>query len=650
MNKIFKLFMSFAVLALAFSACTPEEEELGAIDVSSGELVEGSAFTIEHDAENPNIVYLKSLMDSRYKPLWSHPQGRSQEKEVKLEIAFPGTYEVVFGVMTRGGIVYGDTATFEVAEMYPGFIEHPMWAMIAGGAGESKTWYLDLDAEGVSRYFLGPMYFFRSWYTWDGLHTPDGENYLDAEVWNWEEAIEPTVDREGEVRSGAPMPGVAAWYWTADWPGNQWMADAADFGTMTFSLQNSAKVIVDQEDYGLGRHEGTFLLDTDNHMIKFTDARPLHDVNRDGDDVEWYDVRILYLNEHAMQLGVVPNADNAAMTVYNYISEEYRDNWTPGEEEEPEPPYEGDANADLTTSTTTTKKWALSMDNPYDWTALDGTFLNGWQTPDDYTSTGWAPYDASLIENVSMTLTKSGDNSGEYSFTDGAGDEISGTYTVDDENNIVFDQSISFPISDWVSLATTADNKLRLIRTETDPFGNVNGIWLGQRSTEKAEYMVFHFVLGSTDEDEETEAPETEIVVDNSKIAVGDLEGNGNLRLEIYNEFGSTAEDLALDTAALEFSKRMTITFTLSGITLTEGAAGSYSTALGLADADWDPQYWGDGAGEVEVTGDGSYTITYEPATTSSGAVVFVIDIVGLAADVEDLSSVSATIDSIIIQ
>jgi hypothetical protein len=498
MKNIIKIFASVFLGAWAVLSCSPEEFELQNADVSATELVEGIAYKIEYDPNNPNIVYLTSLMDGRYTPLWDHPQGRSQERTVKLQIPFAGNYEVKFGVQTRGGAVYGEPTTFTVDQMYAGFISDPMWTMIAGGAGKEKTWYLDLDANGVSRKFLGPMYFFSNWYTWNGLHTPGGDNYVDAATWDWTQAILPTEERSPAAKSGTPVPGVAAWYWTADWKGNQWMTPSADFGTMTFNLIDGANVIVDQEDYGLGLNEGSFLLDTENKMIKFTDARPLHDANHDADAVDWYNVRILYLSEDAMQLGIVPNGDASSMTVYNFISKDYKDNWVPGEVVEPEPPYEGNPNNDLTTSVATKKKWALSPNTPYNWTGLGGNFLNGWTKSEDYAATGWAPYDATLISNVSLTLDKTGETAGTYEFTDGSGNPLSGTYSVDAENNIVFDQPISFAISGWVNLATGAENKLRLITAERDAFGNISALWLGQRSAEKDEYMVFCFIPQSS--------------------------------------------------------------------------------------------------------------------------------------------------------
>ena len=149
-----------------------------------------------------------------------------------LKMPFAGTYNVVFGVETRGGVVYGDTATFKIDDMYAEFVSDPMWTKVAGGAGKSKTWYLDLDADATSRYFLGPIYFFTNTYTWDNLHNAAGENYLDADAWDATKAITPNLSETG----------TATWYWLADYPGNSWMCDAADFGSMTFDLIGGANI------------------------------------------------------------------------------------------------------------------------------------------------------------------------------------------------------------------------------------------------------------------------------------------------------------------------------------------------------------------------------------------------------------------------
>jgi len=470
MKSIFKIMISIFAGTWALMSCSPEEFGLGSVDVKPGDLVPGIAYKIEADAQNPNIIHLTSLMDKKYTPLWDHPQGRSQSQSVTLRIPFPGTYTVKFGVQTRGGIVYGEATTFKVESFYAPFVEDEMWEMLTGGVDQEKTWYLDLDAEAVSRNFLGPLYFYGTDNGWLGDCLKEG-----GDCWNW----------------------------NPDYKGNSWLMDAADFGSMTFDLKGGAHVKVNHATIpGRGQESGTYLLDTENKTMRMTDAAPLHDSGRDGVVIDWGNIRILSLTKDHMQLAVLRDAvlsgEGACLLVYNYISKEYKDNWTPGEVAEPEPPYTGDANNDLTTSVTTTRKWVMSAATPYNWTDLAGGLLNPWNSAQDYINSGWAPYNAATIKNISLSLTKTGARAGTYTFTDGSAHAISGTYTIDDRNNIQFDKAISFVIADWVSLSTTADKTLRLLKTETDASGAISGIWLGARDPVKAEYAAYHFVPGGT--------------------------------------------------------------------------------------------------------------------------------------------------------
>lgn len=450
-----------AVGALLFNACTPEEIELGKVDVQPSDLVEGIAFKIEHDGENPNIVYLKSLMGTRYTPLWSHPQGRSQEHVVTLRMPFPGEYKVVYGVMTRGGIVYGDTATFEIADLYPDFISDPLWALLTGGVDEEKTWVLDLDADGVSKFFAGPLYFYGTDNGWEGDCLEEG-----GDCWNW----------------------------NPDWKGNQWLMAAGDYGTMTFDLKGGAHIKADHKM--LGRVEtGTFLMDTDNKTMRINDAGPLHDSNRDGHVVDWGNLRIFSLTDSTLQLAALRDealsGEGPCLLVYNYISKEYADNWTPGDQPEPEPALPDGWRDDVSKTVNTTIIWKLSENNPIDWATLDGSLMNGWQKPEDYPDWLGVP-DPSVYGGFSMTM-----NSDDQTvvFVTPGGTSASGKYTLDEKGIYSFDVDVpSFTVINWASFAADANNQLRILRIEKDAMNIVTGMWLGARSSEKDEYMAYHLV------------------------------------------------------------------------------------------------------------------------------------------------------------
>lgn len=136
-----------------------------------------------------------------------------------------------------------------------------------------------------------------------------------------------------------------------------------------------------------------------------------------------------------------------------------------------------------------------------------------------------------------------------------------------------------------------------------------------------------------------------EIEADAAKLAVGDLENNGRIRIEIYNEFGSTASAPAIDLAALSFDRLMVVDFTISGITgnLKSGTPESYRAGLEYAAAGWDPSYWSGFDGNAQdciVNGDGTYRVYMDTERTCTGAVVFCIDIDGLGANLDDITKV----------
>ena len=114
-----------------------------------------------------------------------------------------------------------------------------------------------------------------------------------------------------------------------------------------------------------------------------------------------------------------------------------------------------------------------------------------------------------------------------------------------------------------------------------------------------------------------------EIPVDVAKVVTGDLENNGNWRIEIYNEYGSTKENAPVDPAAVSFATNLTVNFTLSG-------PATYTAKLGFANSDWSAQEWGDNA-NTTVGGAGEYSVSWNGA--ASNALVFVVDIEGAAAD-----------------
>ena len=446
---------------MIMTGCQMDEPELESLLQSSA-----LQFEVTQNPDDPNMVILESLTPDVI-PMWVTPMGRSTKVKDTVRLPFAGTYQFVYNVSAGGGFVSGDTTTLEITTMNLSYVDDPLWNTLTGGVGNSKTWVLDLDADGTSKYFLGPMYFYGTNNGWQGECLVDG-----GDCWNW----------------------------NPDWPGNQWVADVGNYGEMTFSLDGGAFLTASHEMIGSrGDESGTFFLDVNNYTLSSTDATALHSPNYEDCVENWGSARVFSLTEDYMQLGFLrkTSCDGAAMLVFNYISKEYSDNWVPADTPDPVPPYDGDGNGDLTTNTSTSKTWSVDIAYPYNWHDLGGVALNDVATygtdPEGFAFTSWAPpYDADAFSAVSMSLTKTGDAEGTYAITT-ATDSYEGTYTVNENNEIDFGQSITFfsGVGGWLTFATTAENTLRILMAE-ETAGAVTGIWLGQKSADKPEYLSIH--------------------------------------------------------------------------------------------------------------------------------------------------------------
>lgn len=492
-TKFFNIcFSVLAVMTLLFSACQPEEYELGQL-LSKEDL----KYSIVQDAEDPNMVILMARNDG-FAPFWTTPMGRSTNRIDTLRIPFEGNYDFVYGVVTPGGVVQADTFTLELLTSNTDYVKDPLWDLLTGGVGEEKTWLMDLNAEGQSRYFVGPLYFYG------------------------------TDDSWATVTEGQTVEGDS-WSWKADWEGNQWIMPAADYGTMTFSLKGNATVTVNHEV--LGRVEnGTYFLDADAKTLSMTDAAPLHDEGRDGHVINWGDIRVLSLTEDAMQLGVLRDkalsGEDPALFVYNYVSKDYYDNWVPEDLPDPEPELPAGWQEDISQVVSTSITWTLSDQTPLNWFKLDGTRMNEWDAPEDYPDWLGTP-DPSVYDGFSLTMN-SEENTVKYVAPDGTTE--TGTYTLDEKGIYTFDGIVpSFSVIGWASFGLTADNQLRILSIEKDAAGKVTGMWVGAKDPEKPEYVAYHLVPsdGGAPESDDGEPEPTVLAFDNTKLAYGDIEEKG---------------------------------------------------------------------------------------------------------------------------
>lgn len=450
MNSIYKIFSSLVLAIIMLTSCSPDNYDLGAVDVKPGDLVEGIAFNIEHDASNPNIVYLTSLMGVQYTPLWNHPQGRSQEQRVTLKIPFAGTYTVEFGVETRGGVVYGEPVTFTIDKFYADFVNDEMWINLTGGVGSSKTWIPDNGQYGLA---------------------------------------------SGEISYADPSTTVEWNNWASNWdPAAGQTEDAAIWNSsMTFDLINGANVTVDDRSSGgSGVTTGTFMLNTDAHTVTFTDAELLHTAGWNNMTSDWKrNLKILNLTDNQLRIGILrekaTSGEDPWWIVWNFVNKDYADNYeAPAEEIYPTLPDGWRDYVEPKTNLVITYK--LSDDTPFDWCNLDGSLKGITSVPA-----------LSGIEEITLVLNS---GTGDYTFTDMGGKEYTGKYTLSNDGIYTFSNGlpeITLSADGVAKFKTNADNTLRIMSYETSDYtGAVTSLWVGSKEVDDQgnlyQYMGYQLV------------------------------------------------------------------------------------------------------------------------------------------------------------
>ena len=619
--KYFSLLVSTVILA--FTACTPDEYELGSKTLTSDDLVEGIAFDYTVNQETNEVSFITNdFIGSEYTVCWDFSDagnGYSQERNNTFSIPFSGNYVVFFGIITKGGYVKSDSIKFTINNTNGNLLTDPLWTLISGGVDSSKTWVLDLDAEGVSKFFTSPLYYYGELHSWES-------------VTNGVE-LAPVTD-----------PYDKTFNWNPTWADNTWITDAKDFGTMTFDLMNGAHVKVNDLDNGVN-YEGTYLLDTKNHTISLTNANILHLSSFDAIVTNWKsNLKILSLTENTMQIAALRDnsTEDPCLLAFNFITKAAYDDptllvtETSGVTETPvtDPTFD-DLNGQLTTTVITKMNYTMNENAPYDWlwwNSADGIWeSNGFEENADYPF--WAPL-PDAPENFSLSLESFVDAANEFILTNTDEESSAGNYTVTG-NKITFGDSITL---------LTASNDTRTVSVSGKEFfvmkidEATKEIWLGAAAGVDAtgktnKYICVRLIpqpIGSG----ETGPPK--VIVDNSKILYGDLETNGKCRIEIFNEYGAGSSDdpktgtfvnPPLNISKVKFDTLLTVTFTISGL----GDLSSPAVATIGSSFDWNFDGTGDNTVNASVTGDGTYTVKYVNNTdgTLSSPNVFVIEIIG---------------------
>mgnify|MGYP000813831139 FL=1 len=572
LNCFYSFLAASAMLCVA-TACSDDDYSLDAASVDPAQLVQGNAFEVKPDAENPNVIHLTSKMKG-VTPLWVTPQGRSQSSDYTIDLPFAGDYEVTFGVMTQAGPVYGNPYKFNVPQNDFSMLSDPIWTNLAGGVDENgngnpKKWVPMDRSYGVGYGSAPVMYLDPDHVKNDGVENKDLLFGSDNWTPNWD-------------------PGFQSWLIPADDP---YMESYMIFGldpVKGCTLTQMRKTASGEEVA-----EGTFSLnisDPKRPTITFNNGTyAMHNQGFDGVCENYtQDIKIIECTPYVLQFATMrTNSEGPWWLVWNFVAADVQDGTVTiplgpelVEEAKPEfPVYEDYYKNDIlerllftVAGATTTYQaeeviYHLDEEAPYDVIQWDGTGANKWVAQNLYGTIDFPVYEG----DFALTLTRTGlkaviENdfykpySGEAFTTSFSAAD--GQIHFNDEVTLLKSGNAKVAGTDFRVFKCNVDDGLQLgVPYGTDQNGTVN------------RYIVLNLkpepVGGAV-------TGPLEIPVDHSKLSI--IFGDGNpdrLRIQFYNSWAG-GDNWPIDINAVKLKNKQTLTIKYkvnSGITWNEGAA-----------------------------------------------------------------------------
>lgn len=580
--------------AFLLAACTPDDHSLSMPDLQPADLVQGKAYTVDVDAQN--TITLKSLLDKSYNCYWIHPNGRAQGNVATLALPFAGTYEVTFGVDTRGGVVYGAPYQFQINTNNMSLLEDPLYTYLTGGVGQSKKW-VPVDKDYGVGSCTGPvMYCNPDDVLNDGSASKDiGINHMNP---NWD-------------------PGFQSWLIPQDSPYMK--------SSMTFTLddQNGCTVSVyrAEEDKTYNGKWNLLVEDKNHPTLSFTDAFALHNVGFDEVCANYTtNIVITQLTPYLLQLATMrTNSEGPWWIIWNYIAEDVQNGTVEIPSDEVEllnpatpslPEIEGLEKKLFTTDINGVEfegaemTYQVSTDAAYDWMWWNGA-SSAWEsvTKGNY-GTNWAPkWDEDAVAENELTLTKKG----AWSYGD-----KSGSYTIDG-SKIVLDQEVSFFTvvgnertievkgKEWQVFKCDPGSELVMgVPAEKDANGAVNT------------YLVAGFTYKEVGGGQ-TGPTVVPFIAENVNNY---FEADKYFRCQLYNPWGGGGD--AVDPANIKLKKnqKISVTVRLSGFTFSQPAKMVLCCNRG-EEQSWETDCF-NYSRAITVNGDGTYTVSWTNDTGST--------------------------------
>jgi len=606
------IYTLIASMALIFSACSPDKYEMGAQTYTSDDLVQGIAYKVTPDAQDPNTIHLQSLVTGVI-PLWETPQGRSQKQTMDIQLPFAGDYEVTFGVITPAGPVYGPPYKFTITANNFNMLNDPIWTNLAGGVGKTRKW-VPMDGNyGIGR-CTGPLM------------------YMDPN--NVQNSSSPSSDLMFGSANWAPNwdPGFQSWLIPADDP---YMKSYMIFG---LDAVNGCTAQVFRNDASGGTlMNGKFSLnlsDPKRPTITFDRCYTLHTAGFDNVCANYTnDIKIIELTPYLLQIATMrTNSEGPWWLVWNFISEDAQKDPSIIPTDDPgllqtqpvkEPEYPNLSQSLFTivssnaTYIATATTFLINGDAPYDWMWWNGATgkweSNGFSSASDYTKT-WTPA-ATGADEFAMNLSTTG-TAGTYACTlETSAGTVNTTFTIQG-NKLVFADEISL---------LSASNDYRTIDIKGKVFTVMacspddSQVVLGVPDGTDGKGVVNRYLCANlTIKPITTQSGPTVITVDNSKLNIF-INQNQYFRIELYNPWNSRDWPIDISKVKLRKNQTLTIKFTINGITWDAGANPKTVIGNNIAGSDsWEPGCF-DYAWAVDLNKNGETTVTL---TNTTGATV----------------------------
>ncbi|MCO4291573.1 hypothetical protein NF867_01680 [Solitalea sp. MAHUQ-68] len=457
--KHLKKFIWVVLIGISFiTSCQKETYDLGRM-LDKSEIKFEVVQDLVTDPGGNTVILINKTPETV--AMWDYGTGKSNRDRDTIRFAFKGDYTVKYSAMTAGGVVEMDPVTVKVTADNLSYVNDPLWIALSGGPGNEKTWILDIKAQ----YFDGPLYFY-------------GTN-------------------NGWLEGGnAGCYGADCWNWNPVYKDNTWLMDNGDYGTLTFNLKGGPFVKANHLMLpSRGQESGTYYLDKDNKTLTMTGATPLHDANRDGCVAAWGNIKVMSLTATTMQLAVLrTSCEGPCLLVYNFVSKEYSDNWTPPPppvgnnfDEGFNPKFETGELLNMITSSSM-RTWALDASgNPVDWIGKG----KGWTTGQaDSRDWGWNDSWVTAATNSWIKFEKNG-----LKYTRNQNGTITtGTFSINESTNEINlgSNTLIQNSGSWMNPTQTTIKVVKAFKGDEA----TKGIWFGTAyDSGKDEWLAFHYIM-----------------------------------------------------------------------------------------------------------------------------------------------------------